>query len=71
MVLFLEHMRSENEIVGKAMDILNPVVVNAFGPNINRRTINNIIKAGFEVIEEKDLFASIFRIVVAKPVYIT
>jgi len=64
--VFLEHMRSENEFLGKAMDLLNPLVVNAFGPNINRHTVENIRKAGFEVLEEKYLLSSIFRIVVTK-----
>ena len=66
-VIFLEHMRSENEFMGKAMDLLNPLVVNAFGPNINRRTVKNIRKASFEVLEEKYLLSSIFRMIVAKP----
>ncbi len=65
--VFLEHMRSENEFLGKAMDLLNPLVVNSFGPNINRYTVKNIGKAGFEVLEEEYLLSSIFRIIVAKP----
>jgi len=65
--VFLEHMRSENEFLGKAMDLLNPLVVNAFGPNINRYTVGNIRKAGFEVLEEEYLLSSIFRMIVAKP----
>jgi ubiquinone/menaquinone biosynthesis C-methylase UbiE len=65
--IFLEHMRSENEFMGKAMDLLNPLVVNTFGPNINRRTVENIRNASFEVLEEKYLLSSIFRIIVAKP----
>jgi ubiquinone/menaquinone biosynthesis C-methylase UbiE len=66
-VLFLEHMRSENEFMGRAMDLLNPLVVDTFGPNINRRTVKNIRSAGFEVFEERYLLSSIFRLVVAKP----
>lgn len=65
--IFLEHMRSENEFLGKGMDFLNPFVVNAFGPNINRYTVGNIEKAGFEVLEEEHLLSSIFRIIIAKP----
>jgi len=65
--VFLEHMRSENEFLGKVMDLLNPLVVNAFGPNINRHTVENIRKAGFEILEEEHLLSSIFRIIVAKP----
>jgi len=60
-------MRSENEFMGKAMDLLNPLVVNTLGPNINRRTVKNIRDSGFEVLEEKYLLSSIFRLIVAKP----
>lgn len=64
--IFLEHMRSENKLVGKGMDLFNPVVVR-MGPNINRQTAKNIQNAGFEIIEETRLFSSIFRLIVAKP----
>jgi ubiquinone/menaquinone biosynthesis C-methylase UbiE len=63
--IFLEHMRSENEFLGKTMDLFNPLVVNAFGPNINRRTVENIRNSGFKIITEKHLFSTIFRIIVA------
>ncbi len=68
-VIFLEHMRSENEFLGKAMDFMNPLVVNTYGANINRRTVDNIMMAGFEVIEEKYLLSSIFRIIMARPTF--
>ena len=64
--IFLEHMRSENEFIGKAMDLSNPAVAR-MGPNINRRTVRNIRNAGFEVLEETYLLSSIFRLIVAKP----
>lgn len=64
--VFLEHMRSENELVGKGMDLMNPIV-SRMGPNMNRRTVRNIENAGFEVIEEVRLFTSIFRLIVARP----
>ncbi len=61
---FLEHMRCENEIGGKILDILNPVV-SIFGPEINRRTVENIKKVGFKIVEERWLMTSIFRLIVA------
>lgn len=64
--VFLEHMRSENKLVGKSMDLMNPIV-SRVGPNMNRRTVRNIENAGFEIIEEVRLFTSIFRLIVAKP----
>ena len=64
--VFLEHMRSENELIGKGMDLFNPVVART-GPNINRRTVRNIQNAGFEVVEEMYLFSSVFRLIIAQP----
>jgi ubiquinone/menaquinone biosynthesis C-methylase UbiE len=46
-VLLLEHVRSENAIVGKAMDLVNPIAVRLSGANINRRTVENVRAAGF------------------------
>lgn len=46
-VLLLEHVRSENTVVGKVMDLLNPIAVRLSGANINRRTIENVRAAGF------------------------
>ncbi len=64
--VFLEHMRSENEFIGKGMDLFNPIISRT-GPNINRRTARNIQDAGFEIVEEVRLFSSVFRLIVAQP----
>jgi ubiquinone/menaquinone biosynthesis C-methylase UbiE len=45
-LLLLEHVRSENAVLGKAMDLLNPLVVRMSGANINRRTLENLRLAG-------------------------
>ncbi len=64
---FLEHMRSEIELMGRIMDIINPIVAKNFGPNMNRRTVRNIQRAGFEIIKEEFLISSVFRLILAKP----
>jgi ubiquinone/menaquinone biosynthesis C-methylase UbiE len=48
-VLLLEHMRSDNPAIGKLMDWLNPIVVRMMGANINRRTVENVAKAGLRI----------------------
>lgn len=40
-------MRSKNKVAGKFMDIINFIPLNIWGPNINRRTLENLEKAGF------------------------
>ena len=50
------------------MDIANPIVVRIMGPNINRRTVENIRKAGLQIERAEDLSAQgIFKLIVAKP----
>lgn len=67
-ILLLEHMRSENPIVGKVMDILNPLMVRVTGANINRRTLKNIENAGLTIVKNECLFSSIVRrLTITKP----
>lgn len=66
-VVLLEHMRSEIPLLGLLMDILNPVVARTFGNNINRRTLDNIKKAGLHVKRVENLKADIYKLIVASP----
>jgi ubiquinone/menaquinone biosynthesis C-methylase UbiE len=65
--LFLEHMRPEGKTLGKVFDTINPLTRKLVGVNINRRTVQTIKNAGFEIIEERMLFKDIFRFIKAKP----
>ncbi len=60
--LHLEHVRSKRPVLGKFMDIINPVVVRMFGANINRDTASNIRKSGLVVLEKKDLWLDILKL---------
>jgi len=64
-ILMLEHVRSNRKMLGKAMDILNPIPLNIYGANINRRTYENLLKAGFEPeqISVKDLWFDIVKLI--------
>lgn len=46
-ILMLEHVRSDKKIVGKMMDVINTIPLHIYGANINRRTYDNLLKAGF------------------------
>lgn len=48
-VHLMEHVRGGNRIVGRAMDLLNPVVVRVSGANINRDTVSNVAQAGVRI----------------------
>jgi len=47
-ILMLEHVRSNHQVIGKMMDLVNPLPLHIYGANINRRTFENLLKAGFE-----------------------
>lgn len=64
-IVMLEHMRSSNEIIGKFMDIINFIPLNIWGANINRKTIDNLKKAGFKEydIEYQDIWYDIVKLI--------
>ena len=66
-ILLLEHMRSPNSALGVLMDVLNPLIVRMMGANINRRTVENVRKAGLEIEQVEGLgVGSIFKLIVAR-----
>jgi hypothetical protein len=49
------------------MDLVNPIVVRMMGANINRDTVTNVRKAGFELSRVEDLgMGGIFKMIVAR-----
>src|SRR3990170_5862787 len=62
-LLMIEHVKSENRLVGYMMDKFNPVV--ARFDNINRETVHYLKLAGFKVKQEKNLAFDIVKSVVA------
>lgn len=65
-IIMLEHVRSEKKVIGAFMDMINPIIVNLYGANINRRTIDNIKTAGFINIEEINLMGDVVKKIVVK-----
>ncbi len=45
-VHLLEHVRASNPVVGRLMDLANPMMVRMTGANINRDTVSNVTKGG-------------------------
>ncbi len=65
-LILLEHVLSEHRVVKPVMNLLNPVTVRIWGANINRKTSENIKKAGFKIISEKNLSLDIVKLIVAE-----
>ncbi len=62
----LEHVRAENAVMGWIMDRINPIAVRLSGANINRRTVDNVRAAGFDV-RSVESHAGVVRVIEAAP----
>ncbi len=67
-VVLLEHVLSANRIIAGLMNLVNPLVVRTMGPNINRRTVDNVARSGLVIEKVTDLSAGIFKLIEARKV---
>ncbi|MFQ5997399.1 MAG: class I SAM-dependent methyltransferase [Dehalococcoidales bacterium] len=65
-VLLLEHVLSANRILAWLMNLANPIAVRTMGPNINRRTVENVGRSGLLIEQVTDLAADIFKLIEAR-----
>jgi ubiquinone/menaquinone biosynthesis C-methylase UbiE len=66
-ILLLEHVRVNKPVIGKLMDLLDPFVVRLMGPHINRRTVENVKKAGLEIEQVEELApGGLVKLIVAR-----
>lgn len=67
-ILLLEHVRVDRPLIGPLMDLLNPLVVRLNGANINRRTIENVQRAGLEIESVEHLGPmQMVKLIIARP----
>lgn len=64
-IVLLEHMRPEG-FLGRLFDLLDPIASRVMGPHINRRTLDNIRRAGLVVVEERNVFSDWIKVIVAR-----
>jgi ubiquinone/menaquinone biosynthesis C-methylase UbiE len=50
-VRLLEHVRPENPVLGKLFDLLTPITRRLMGPEINRRTEENVSRSGLTILD--------------------
>ena len=65
-VLLLEHVLSANRIIAWLMNLANPLVAGLMGPNINRRTVENVAGSGLEIERVTDLAGGIVKLIEAR-----
>ena len=67
--VFLEHVRSANRVIGRLMDVMDPVMHRYGGMHINRRTVENVKKSQLEIISVEDVaMRGIVKLITAKKV---
>jgi len=67
-ILLLEHVRVEHPVIGRLMDLVNPIVVRVIGANINRRTVENVQRAGLLIEKVEDLASmGLVKLIMARP----
>jgi phosphatidylethanolamine/phosphatidyl-N-methylethanolamine N-methyltransferase len=64
-VLLLEHVLSRKAVVRPFMRLLNPLVVRVVGANIDRETVANVRRAGFENVRAEDRWLDIIKLIEA------
>jgi len=63
--VMLEHVRPSG-LLGLLFDLLNPLVVRFSGANINRQTVENVRRAGFEIESVESRLRGIVKLIVAR-----
>lgn len=66
-IWLLEHVRINKPVIGPLMDLANPVVVRIMGANINRQTVENVRKAGLEIVAVGNLRGELVKLIHARP----
>lgn len=60
-ILMFEHVRPDVGWLGPMMDLMNPVA-RLFGPDVNRRTAENVRAAGFRITREYNVFLDMVKL---------
>lgn len=64
--VFLEHMKSENSFINIFLYVMSFFSKLIFGTSMVRETEKNIKRAGFKIVEKRDLFFDILKFIVAE-----
>jgi phosphatidylethanolamine/phosphatidyl-N-methylethanolamine N-methyltransferase len=65
-IWLLEHVRINKPLIGLLMDFANPLAVRIMGANINRQTVQNVKRAGLQIIDVQDLKGELVKLIHAK-----
>jgi ubiquinone/menaquinone biosynthesis C-methylase UbiE len=63
-MLMFEHVRSRIGALGMVLDLMTPLS-RRFGPELNRDTVGNVLRAGFALRREENVYLDIVKIIEA------
>ncbi|HEY3363483.1 MAG TPA: class I SAM-dependent methyltransferase [Symbiobacteriaceae bacterium] len=66
-VLLLEHVRLDRPVLGRLMDLLDPLSVAVIGTHINRRTVENARLAGLTIERVEPVRGDLVKLILARP----
>ncbi|MDA8345088.1 MAG: class I SAM-dependent methyltransferase [Thermaerobacter sp.] len=66
-IVLMEHVRVDKPIIGRLMDALDPLVVWLMGTHINRRTVENVRRAGLTIERIERLKGDLVLLIEAVP----
>lgn len=69
-LLMFEHVRSRLGPIALMQDLLTPYT-SRFGPDMNRDTTANVVRAGFAIVLEDNVYLDVVRAIVATPASFT
>lgn len=64
-LLMFEHVRSRIGPIGLLQDLMTPIT-RRFGPEMNRDTVGNVLRAGFEIEREENIYLDVMKAVTAR-----
>ncbi len=65
-LLLLEHTISHRPVLGRFLHLANPLVVRVMGANVNRETVENVRRAGFDDPKVQDLWLDVVKLIEAR-----
>jgi ubiquinone/menaquinone biosynthesis C-methylase UbiE len=64
-LLMFEHVRSRFGPIAVMQDLMTPIS-RQFGPDMNRDTVSNVLRAGFEICREENVYVDVVKTIEAR-----
>jgi ubiquinone/menaquinone biosynthesis C-methylase UbiE len=64
-ILMFEHVRSRVSPIALLQDVMT-LITSRIGPDMNRDTVNNVVRAGFELLREENVYLDVVKAIEAQ-----